>query len=130
MGDPLGQPLEQDAGELAIEERRHGRAIVVSASGDVDLASAGLLREALDRSRSDDAAPVVLDLSAVPFMDSSGLAVVMGAADHLGQRLFVVLAEGSPVAKLFALTGVDDSLQIAASTSEALAAADADGASA
>lgn len=123
MGDPLGQPLEQDAGELAFEESRYGRVAIVRASGDVDLASAGELRAALERARRDDPEAVVLDLSGVPFMDSSGLAVVIAAADQLGRRLFVVLAEGSPVAKLFAITGVSDSLQVTTSASEALAAA-------
>ena len=59
-----------------LEEIR-GRAVVV-ASGEIDMTTAPGLREALGAA-SQVSAQVVLDLTSVTFLDSSGIAVVLGA---------------------------------------------------
>ncbi len=95
--------------QLAVATERRGDAAVVTVKGDVDLATAEELASALDPERQ-DAPALVLDLRHVPFMDSSGLAVVMRTADRLTERFAAVLEEGSPVERLFDLTGVLESL--------------------
>jgi anti-sigma B factor antagonist len=57
---------------LHTELERHGDTIVVVASGEIDLSSAGRL-EAQLRRRLDCADEIVVDLRQVSFIDSSGL---------------------------------------------------------
>jgi anti-sigma B factor antagonist len=53
--------------------------VVVSVRGDVDLATAGLLRDHLRAALTAERA-VVVDLADVPFMDSTGLGVLVDAS--------------------------------------------------
>jgi anti-anti-sigma factor len=83
-------------------------AVVVVASGELDLDSAGTLREAL-LSPEAQAPTVVLDLRAVTFIDSSGLSVVVGHHQRTStaECRFVVAIGGAPaVQRLFDLTGL------------------------
>jgi anti-anti-sigma factor len=58
-----------------VEVRRDGGRVVVAPSGELDLATVGQLRSALQRSR--DAESLVLDLHDVTFMDSVGVGLVL-----------------------------------------------------
>jgi anti-anti-sigma factor len=52
--------------------------VVVAAAGDLDVITAGLLREALARAVSLAASrPIVVDLAGVRFMDSSGVQALL-----------------------------------------------------
>ena len=57
-----------------------GEACVIRASGDLDLSTAGPLGSALDAARADGVTTLV-DLSAVNFIDSAGLRVLLRAAE-------------------------------------------------
>ncbi|WP_033216380.1 STAS domain-containing protein [Kitasatospora phosalacinea] len=84
---------------------------LVRAGGEIDLDTAPGVGRELARALA--AHPeVVLDLSAVTFMDCAGLRVLLGAralADRNGARL-ALRGVGPPVARLLELTGLDDSL--------------------
>ena len=98
---------------LEISSRRAGTAMLITASGELDMASAPLLRDSIDRDSVDHAELIVLDLAGVSFIDSSGLHALMALHDDLGERLRIV---ASPVcARLFELTGVAGVLPLAAS---------------
>jgi anti-anti-sigma factor len=97
-------------------------AVVVTPNGEVDLASADDLAAALRRPECASADGVVLDLSQVGFMDSSGLRVVLMLAEERGDRLTTVLAADSAVMRLFELVDVIDRVHPASSLDEALAA--------
>ena len=58
------------------------RVVVLAPAGELDLATAPRLRELLDEAHR-PRATVVLDLSDVGFLDSSALAVVLGAERRL-----------------------------------------------
>jgi len=78
---------------LSLETSVAGRAVVIALRGELDLAGAGALEQELARLDADPVATVVLDLSGVAFMDSSGLRVVAVAsqrAQELGRRLALV----------------------------------------
>jgi anti-sigma B factor antagonist len=81
-------------------------------SGELDLASAPQLKEAIHRVELDDQQRLLLDLSELEFMDSTGLAVVVAARDRAdagGGRL--VLRRPTPqVERLLALVGLRDQL--------------------
>ena len=83
---------------------------VVPFVGDLDAHTAPMLQKAVDRIIA--AAPdrtLIIDLTDVPFIDSSGLSVIVGAHTRLadagaGVRLVVVAPR---VAKVLSLTGLD-----------------------
>ena len=66
---------------------------VLSVTGDCDLASGPELRKQIQRAAT-DADRLVIDLSAVGFLDSVGLGLLVGAARRV-ERLVVVAPEGS-----------------------------------
>jgi anti-sigma B factor antagonist len=105
--------------------------IVLSVVGEVDLAVAPRLRqaviEALTPSNQASAEPspasLVLDLGAVDFLDSSGLGVVLGALKRvrsLGGRLRVVVREPQ-VRRVFEITDLDRIISLADSVDDAIA---------
>jgi anti-anti-sigma factor len=93
----------------------------VTAAGDIDLASVEGLREALGAPECTGSFGLVLDLSGVEFMDSSGLAVVLEASAAKNSRFVVVNAEGSAVEKLFEMTDSEERITRATSPEAAVA---------
>lgn len=79
---------------------------VVSISGEIDMASGDCLSSALAPA-VEAGGPVVLDISAVTFMDSSGLHAILRAAQGLSGRGCVIIhgAHGA-VARVAELTGL------------------------
>ncbi|TNM58364.1 STAS domain-containing protein [Streptomyces sp. NP160] len=106
--------------QIAAEKYDRGRFRVLAVSGEVDVYSApslkGLLVDVIDStsaSRGQDGSEtptngVVLDLSGVPFMDSAGLGVLVGAQRRAhGAGLALRLAGGSAqLHRLLAMTGL------------------------
>lgn len=91
-----------------VSTHRLGEVEVVSAAGEIDLASKDSFRTALWEAAPSGANEIVVDLSDVAFMDSSGLAVLCEAMDRLsanGCRLRVLTAPG-PVRKVIELCGL------------------------
>ena len=88
--------------------------IVLRLRGDLDLASADAVTERLEALSAAGEA-VLLDLDSLAFMDSSGLRVVLQAAENSrtsGWR-FTVTPGSEQVRNLFASAGVTDRLPIA-----------------
>jgi len=75
-------------------ERRPDSAIV-TATGDIDLHSAPILRDELASLAGAEARKVVLDLSGATFLDSMGLGVILAAKKRLaddGAQLELVVS--------------------------------------
>jgi anti-sigma B factor antagonist len=70
--------------DLAIDVSARGDATVVTLAGDLDIQTAPAVRDRLDE-LSASGGVVVIDLSAVEFLDSSGLGAFVGAAGALGR---------------------------------------------
>jgi anti-anti-sigma factor len=105
---------------LTISEECVGRRAVLSVSGELDLSNAMDLRVAIE-SAAARAFEVWLDLSALKFMDSSGLHALTEARLRLieaNKRLTVICPQG-PVLRVLALTGFDRVFDIHASRSAA-----------
>jgi anti-sigma B factor antagonist len=102
-------------------------ACVVSLTGELDLSTIPRVEKQLlhqVQSKSD----VVVDLTRVSFIDSSGIAMLIGAfraTDGTGV-LNTVIAEGSQVDRVFRLAGIDRALPLF--TQRALAVEGLDGA--
>jgi anti-anti-sigma factor len=96
-------------GSLEIHRSEDGETLVLALRGELDLASAGILEGELSDSASDGYGHILLDLSQLDFLDSRGLAALVGAqreaeAKH---KLFSLRRGTSQVQRLFEVTGLD-----------------------
>ena len=111
-----------DDDQFAIESSADGDVVVLSVSGEVDMATAPELAKAIELV-SDQTRAVVVDFHAVTFLDSSGLNALVRGQRALGERgieLRVVTAAESPVRRVFEITQLTDSLSVVGSLDEAL----------
>jgi anti-sigma B factor antagonist len=116
----MERPADINGTLLTISEERVGRRAVLSVAGEVDINSATELRTAIE-SAATGAFEIWLDLSALTFMDSSGLHAMSEARLRLTEaniRLTVICPEG-PVLRVLALTGFDRIFEVHPSRSAA-----------
>lgn len=87
--------------------------------GEVDIATADPLTEAVQRICAQEASALTLDLRQVTFMDSTGLRATLTAWDLCKQhgREFSIIPGPQQVLKLFELTGLVSVLPFAADDS-------------
>ncbi len=86
----------------------------------IDAAAAVQFRDAMRSATEGGQARVVLDLSRVSFVDSSGLGAIISAMKHLGGQRTLELAGLQPaVAKVFRLTRLDEIVKIHADAAQA-----------
>lgn len=117
-----GADDEGNASDVAVEAAQLGAARLVLLRGDINFSNA----EATERrvaSLAEDAAAVVVDLSGVRYLDSSGLNLLLRqarAAAGRGVGFVVVRAEGT--LPLFRLEAVGRALRVVESRAEAVAA--------
>jgi anti-sigma B factor antagonist len=112
--------------DLTVRSRVLDGWTVLSIEGEVDLYSAPVVRDAALAAMDSGVDHLVLDLTAVPFMDSSGLGVIVACLKRLREMdgdLAVVSPSSSPSTKLFSLTGLDHAIATHATLDQALAAA-------
>jgi anti-sigma B factor antagonist len=93
---------------LAIETRREEAVTVLVLRGDLDLATASELREALVEVIG-DGARIVIDMEALDFLDSAGLGILVGglkrARSHGGE--LELICSSRAVLKPIEITGLD-----------------------
>jgi anti-sigma B factor antagonist len=98
-----------------------GAATVVRAVGELDLHTAGELSDELTKAVDAREALVVVDLSQVDFMDSTGLSTIVAAV--AGMRAYDgelrVVTATEKITKVFTLTGVDQRVGLFRSVAEA-----------
>jgi anti-sigma B factor antagonist len=107
-------------------DRERG-ASVVTASGELDAFVADDLQTALGEAAG--SARVVVDLTAVSFMDSTAVGLLVRAVrevDAEGGTIRIVLPEGT-ARRVFEITTLDRVLPVAGSRSDALAELDGSG---
>jgi anti-sigma B factor antagonist len=110
---------------LNVERNSDGEVEVVAVSGEIDIASAPRLITGLNDAVGNCELPVVVDLTEVGFMDSTGLALLLNAHRRLSRRGkgFAVACEDGPVRRVFTITDMVDVLQVRPTLDEARAAA-------
>ncbi len=98
--------------------------LVITASGELDVWSAAMLDEELERTRQRlGSASLIVDLSAVPLIDSVALGVLVGHAKQLraaGSELVLVIADPRTV-RVIDITGLGHLFNVTRSLSDALA---------
>jgi anti-sigma B factor antagonist len=96
--------------DLEIQTRYAGDTATVVVAGEIDLATSTQLNRELDSVLDRVPAPVQLriDLGAVPFMDTSGVAILLKARRRaLAQGCrFTVISTSHALTRLFEITGL------------------------
>ena len=66
-------------GELAVTSERDGATHTIALAGELDISTVQRVELALEEAEAGDARAIVLDLSGLTFMDSTGVRLVLGA---------------------------------------------------
>jgi len=93
-----------------VGEPAEGDSVVLAVDGEIDLATAPQLRVDLLRHARNGLTTLVLDLTPLEFIDSSGVRVLFELSALLrehGQTLSLVLPEGSQAWRALQLSGVE-----------------------
>lgn len=111
---------ENVLGPLTISTQPAGNAVVITATGDIDLSGSPLLRQELKKHQGKK---IVVDLAGVPYMDSSGLATLVEAmqAARRGSGQLVLCNLSDRVRSIFTIAKLETVFKLAKSLDEALA---------
>jgi anti-sigma B factor antagonist len=117
-----GNP-EVHVAELRLSSERRGDSVVIAVGGELDIVTSRQLDEHLARARRKDQR-IILDLSAVDFMDTSSLAVIVGHWKRLQAAGGVLALAGARYryTKTLWITGLADRLPMYDTVDEAIAA--------
>jgi anti-sigma B factor antagonist len=111
-------------GPLAVQQTSEGERLRVAFSGEMDLANAetaGLaVREALSSGKS-----VLVDLTMLEFLDSTGIAMLVSAMREGGERLSFLPSRHAAVTRLLSLTGLDERMNLVPVAAVSLSVEDA-----
>ena len=72
--------------ELKIDSARRGDIGVLTLTGEVDIYTSPVLKNAIAVAVADGCSTIVIDLNGVGFIDSSGLGVLVGALKRIRER--------------------------------------------
>lgn len=97
---------------FSVDESGQGDAVHVALAGEIDLVAGPEIRDRVGRLLAGEATEVVVDLSRVTFLDSSGIGVLVACwrlANAGGKTFRAVNAHGN-AAQVLEMTGVGDVL--------------------
>lgn len=88
--------------------------VLVKVAGEVDVSNASELRDAINAKLPETTGELVVDLADVPYIDSTGIGVLVGAAHRArGQGAMLVVARPQRnVARVLGMLGVEKDLNI------------------
>jgi anti-anti-sigma factor len=88
----------------------HGETPVAAIAGEVDASNVGDVGATLRDLVSNHSTRLVVDLSPTTYLDSAGINLMFALGDELRARqlgLRLVIAPGSPIARMVAITSLD-----------------------
>lgn len=106
--------------KLSIVPEYRGGSVLLLVSGEIDLSTSARVSEAVEHARN-PGTPLILDLTEVEFVDSSGARAIAQADQELeanGERLLTVPSRA--VRRVVQLGGLDQVLHLCANVDEAL----------
>ena len=109
---------------VRIVERGSDDVVVVRLTGELDISSAESARERITEAVPSSARGLVIDMSELEFIDSSGVAVLFALARRVASRrqeLRVVAPEGKPVARVLGIVEFDRAAPVHADLDSAVA---------
>jgi anti-anti-sigma factor len=110
--------------DLQLSERIHDRHVVVALRGELDVSTAPELRERLSAILARDPASLILDLSGLEFMDSTGISVLVAAEQRADPRgwTFSLAGPQKLVGRVLSITSLDRYFRIFPTVEDALRA--------
>lgn len=124
--DPLtpgGLPDAAPVEGMRVLVEHHGSAVLLQVNGELDLLTAPRLEESVNSALQEQPKVLVLDLTEVGFLASSGIAALVDAHQRGGKDTEVrVVAQGNATFRPLELTGVTAKLAVYQSLAEALPA--------
>jgi anti-sigma B factor antagonist len=99
---------------LVVERSRNDGYELLSVGGELDIATASRMIAALNEALSEMDGALIVDLSDVVFMDSTGLALLMNARRRVMRRGegFAIVCPGGPIARVFEIADMVESLRV------------------
>ena len=99
---------------LEVQTSERDGLVHVALSGELDLSTVAKVEDELRRVESREPRVVVLDLSALTFLDSTGLRCVVTTSERAREqdRRLVVVRGPEQVQRVFAITRLDERLEI------------------
>ncbi|GAB4464027.1 MAG: anti-sigma factor antagonist BldG [Armatimonadaceae bacterium] len=98
------------------------RTVALDVTGEIDIATAPKLREAIEAQASQNQERILLNLEKVDYMDSTGLSAIIkgnSAVEETNGKL-VLVAPKQRITRLLQITGLEERLTVSASEEEAL----------
>jgi anti-anti-sigma factor len=110
---------------LAVERSRVDGYELLTVEGELDIATAPRMIAALNQAVADVSRPLVVDLSEVVFMDSTGLALLINARRRVVRRKqgFAIVCPGGPISRVFEIADMVESLRVCPDRESAMLAA-------
>jgi anti-sigma B factor antagonist len=109
--------------DLKIETSESGACTVYRLTGSLDVATSPVLKTTLVSAAGQAKRDVIVDLTQLEFLDSTGLGALMGAhrrAIEKGGRVVLIVHEG-PISRLLNITGLSRVFSVYTSVDEAVA---------
>ncbi len=98
-----------------VESSRDGNRAVLTARGEIDLATVDVLSDAVVRAGANE---VWLDLTEVEFMDSTGLSALVNGHRALCGQLIVICPDGAP-RRALEVSGLGELIRVCSSMADA-----------
>jgi anti-anti-sigma factor len=114
----------------SIEDEWHDEVPVARLQGEIDASNVNEIGDRLRGLLTNRSLAMVVDLGATTYLDSAGINLLFTLGEEMRgrqQRLALVVAEGSPIARMITLTGLDQAVAVHPTLSEALGTAREDG---
>jgi anti-anti-sigma factor len=106
-----------------LDDEWHDEVPVARVQGEVDASNVKEIGDRLRGLLSNRSVALVIDLSAITYLDSAGINLLFALAEELRgrqQRLALVVAERSPIARMVTLTGLDQMVPVRPTLPDAL----------
>jgi anti-anti-sigma factor len=109
---------------LQVKSEKTGDVTVLSCTGDIDLGSASQLREVLVPIFNEAKPRLLMDLSSVGFMDSTGIGIMVNALNRVREKngACAFCGAGQRVHRILQIAGLLNALPLYATRAEGLAA--------
>jgi anti-sigma B factor antagonist len=99
---------------FSVDSGSDGAMVRVVLEGELDLASVMVFEDALQRVEADHPEAILIDLSGLTFMDSSGLRALVMADERAraGKRRLAIVPGPPQVRRVFEITQLDERLEL------------------
>lgn len=112
--------------DLNVNSREQDGRTVVQVEGEIDVYTAPVLREHLNEAVAEGRHHLIIDMTGVDFLDSTGLGVLVGSLKRIRSHdgSLQLVCDQEKILKVFRITGLTKVFPIHASVEDALAAAE------